>query len=296
MSWQAELQAMGKMAANVPLAPRTTLGVGGEAAWLFRPSDKANLIAAMPMIPQDISLFPLGRGSNVLIADSGIDGLVLDLGGINTLMVEHETIKVGAGVRMSKLAQAAANHGLSGLEFMATVPGDLGGGVAMNAGAFGQQVSDVLLSVDVLHRDGRMTCVSRDALDMRYRYTKLPQGALIVSATFKLETSDAEQIKTTMREMRSKRSDSQPLALPNCGSVFKNPEGDFAARLIENVGLKGEQRGKARISEVHANFIVNEGGASSEDVLHLIRLAKAEVKKQTNIDLEPEVKLLGCSL
>jgi len=296
MSWQAELQAMGKMAANVPLAPRTTLGVGGEAAWLFRPSDKADLIAAMSLIPEDVMLFPLGRGSNVLIADSGIDGLVLDLGGINTLMVEGETIKVGAGVRMSKLAQAAANHGLTGLEFMATVPGDLGGGVAMNAGAFGQQVSDVLLSVDVLHRDGRLTCISRDALDMRYRYTKLPQGALIVSAKFALEMSDAEQIKTTMREMRSKRSDSQPLALPNCGSVFKNPEGDFAARLIESVGLKGEQRGKARISDVHANFIVNAGGASSEDVLHLIRLAKAEVKKQTNIDLEPEVKLVGCSL
>ncbi|MCF6208501.1 MAG: FAD-binding protein, partial [Ghiorsea sp.] len=192
MSWQAELQAMGKMAANVPLAPRTTLGVGGEAAWLFRPSDKANLIAAMSLIPESVMLFPLGRGSNVLIADSGIDGLVLDLGGINTLTVEDETIKVGAGVRMSKLAQAAANHGLTGLEFMATVPGDLGGGVAMNAGAFGQKVSDVLLSVDVLHRDGRMTCVSRDALDMRYRYTKLPQGALIVSARFVLEKADTE--------------------------------------------------------------------------------------------------------
>ncbi|WP_038247778.1 UDP-N-acetylmuramate dehydrogenase [Ghiorsea bivora] len=296
MSWQAELQAMGKMAANVPLAPRTTLGVGGEAAWLFRPSDKVHLIAAMSLIPEDVMLLPLGRGSNVLIADSGIDGLVLDLGDINTLHITDETIKVGAGVRMSKLAQAAANHGLTGLEFMATVPGDLGGGVAMNAGAFGQQISDVLVSVDVLHRDGHMACVSRDALDMRYRYTKLPQGALVVSATLQLETSDTEQIKAAMRDMRSKRSGSQPLALPNCGSVFKNPEGNFAARLIEGVGLKGEQRGKARISDVHANFIVNEGGASSEDVLHLIRLAKAEVKKQTNIDLEPEVKLVGCSL
>ena len=296
MSWQAKLQAMGKMEANVPLAARTTLGVGGEAAWLFRPSDKANLIAAMRLVPEGVTLFPLGRGSNVLISDSGIDGLVLDLGGVNTLTIEGETIKVGAGVRMSKLAQAAANYGLTGLEFMATVPGDLGGGVAMNAGAFGQQVSDVLLSVDVLHRDGRMICVSRDALDMRYRYTKLPQGALIVSARFALEKSDTENIKTTMRDMRSKRSDSQPLALPNCGSVFKNPEGDFAARLIESVGLKGEQRGKARISDVHANFIVNEGGASSEDVLSLIRLAKTEVKTHTDIDLEPEVKLVGCSL
>jgi len=296
MSWQEALQAMGKMAANVPLAPRTTLGVGGNAAWLFRPNDKANLIAAMGMIPEDILLFPLGRGSNVLIADSGIDGLVLDLAGMNTLTVEAETIKVDAGVRMSKLAQAAANHGLTGLEFMATVPGDLGGGVAMNAGAFGQQVSDVLFSVDILHRDGHMTCVSRDALDMRYRYTKLPQDALVVSARFALEKSDTENIKATMREMRSKRSNSQPLALPNCGSVFKNPEGDFAARLIESVGLKGEQRGKARISEVHANFIVNDGGASSEDVLDLIRLAKAEVKTHTNVDLEPEVKLVGCSL
>ena len=296
MSWQAELQALGKMEADVPLAPRTTLGVGGKAAWLFRPEDKANLIAAIGSIPENVMLFPLGRGSNVLIADSGIGGLVLDLGGMNTLVVEGINIKVGAGTRMSKLAQTAASHGLTGLEFMATVPGDLGGGVAMNAGAFGQQVSDVLQSVDVLYRDGRVACLSRDELDMRYRYTKLPQGTLIVSATFKLEKCDTEQVKSAMREMRSKRSDSQPLALPNCGSVFKNPEGDFAARLIESVGLKGEQRGKARISDVHANFIVNEGGASSEDVLHLIRLAKTEVKQQTNIDLEPEVKLVGCSL
>lgn len=296
MSWQAELQALGIMQADVPLASRTTLGVGGKAAWLFRPSDKANLMAALSLIPTMVMILPLGRGSNVLIADSGIAGLVLDLGDLNTLRVDGLVIKVGAGVRMSKLAQAAANHGLTGLEFMATVPGDLGGGVAMNAGAFGQQVSDVLQSVDVLSRDGRVACLSRDELSMRYRYTKLPQNTLIVSATLKLKTRDTEQVKDAMREMRSKRSDSQPLALPNCGSVFKNPEGDFAARLIESVGLKGEQRGKARISDVHANFIVNEGGASSEDILALMRLAKAEVKTHTNIDLEPEVKLVGCSL
>ena len=296
MSWQQALQALGNMEADVPLAPRTTLGVGGKAAWLFRPSDKANLMAAMSLIPQVVMILPLGRGSNVLIADGGIDGLVLDLGDMNTLLVEGVSIKVGAGVRMSKLAQAAANRGLTGLEFMATVPGDLGGGVAMNAGAFGQQVSDVLQSVDVLYRDGRVACLSRDDLDMQYRYTKLPQGTLIVSATFRLEPCATEQVKSVMREMRKKRSDSQPLALPNCGSVFKNPEGDFAARLIESVGLKGEQRGKARISDVHANFIVNEGGASSEDVLRLIRLAKTEVKMHTHIDLQPEVKLVGCSL
>ena len=241
-------------------------------------------------------LFPIGRGSNLLIADSGIDGVVMDLSDVNQLQAKGNIIIAGAGVRMSKLAQTAASSALRGLEFMATVPGDLGGGVAMNAGAFGQQVSDVLQSVEVLMRDGSVVTLSRDDLDMQYRFTKLPQGALVLSATFELVAGETETIKQAMRDMRAKRSESQPLALPNCGSVFKNPEGDFAARLIESVGLKGKQIGKANISDKHANFIVNQGGASCEDVLGLIRLAKSTVKQEKGVDLEPEVKLVGCSL
>jgi len=290
------LSRYGSIQADAPLAPRTTLGVGGAAAWLFRPSDEAALVDAMIVIPDDVLMFPIGRGSNLLITDSGIDGLVMDLSHVNDLNVEGKSITAGAGVRMSKLAQTAASAGLTGLEFMATVPGDLGGGVAMNAGAFGQQVSDVLQSAQILNRDGTVQTLSRAELDMQYRYTKLPQGALVLSATFELLAGDTENIKQTMRDMRKKRSDSQPLALPNCGSVFKNPEGDFAARLIESVGLKGKQVGKANISDIHANFIVNQGGASCEDVLALIRLAKDTVQTKQGVCLEPEVKLVGCSL
>jgi UDP-N-acetylmuramate dehydrogenase len=290
------LSRLGKLQADVPLASRTTLGVGGNAAWLFRPSDAQALVKAMKDIPSKTFIFPIGRGSNLLISDSGIDGLVMDLSDINALDAQDNLIVAGAGVRMSKLAQIAANHGLSGLEFMATVPGDVGGGVAMNAGAFGQQVSDVLSSIQVVLRDGSVLTLHRDDLDMQYRYTKLPQGALVLSASFELAAGDTESIKQTMRDMRKKRSQSQPLALPNCGSVFKNPEGDFAARLIESVGLKGKQMGKANISDVHANFIVNQGGATCEDVLALIRLAQATVKQERHVLLEPEVKLVGCSL
>jgi len=296
MTWQTELQALGKMDAKVPLASRTTLGVGGAAEWFYRPSDQESLVKAMKFIPEDMPIFPLGRGSNLLITDDGIAGLVIDLSDLNTIDVNGAQVRCGAGVRMSKLAQTAASAGLSGLEFMATVPGDLGGGVAMNAGAFGQQVSDVLISIEIVERDGSTQTLAREALEMRYRYTALPQGSLVLSAVFELITGQTDQVREAMREMRKKRSDTQPLALPNCGSVFKNPEGDFAARLIESVGLKGKKVGKARISEVHANFIVNEGGASCEDVLSLIRLAKYEVKAQKGVDLDPEVRLVGCAL
>jgi len=290
------LAPFGSIQAGVSLASLTTLGVGGEAAWLFRPTDEQTLIEAMKMIPQKVMIFPIGRGSNLLVSDSGIDGLVLDLSDVNPLHIDSNMIIAGAGVRMSKLAQAAANAGLIGLEFMATVPGDLGGGVAMNAGAFGQQVSDVLVAIQVLLRDGSVSTLNRDDLHMQYRYTQLPQGALILSVSFKLVKGETESIKQTMREMRGKRSQTQPLAMPNCGSVFKNPPGDFAARLIESVGLKGKQIGKANISDVHANFIVNQGGASCEDVLELIRLAKRKVNAEAGIDLEPEVKFVGCAL
>ncbi|MDQ6989328.1 MAG: UDP-N-acetylmuramate dehydrogenase [Mariprofundaceae bacterium] len=296
MSWQDELSNLGKMAADVPLSSRTTLGIGGAATWLFRPSNEANMQQAMRLIPQTLHTFPLGRGSNLLIADSGIDGLVLDLSDVHMCRDDGLELVVGAGMRMGKLAQKAATLGLSGLEFMATVPGDVGGGIAMNAGAFGQQVSDVLHSVEVLQRNGKSQSIQGEDLNMAYRFTALPAGALITQARFSLQQGDTESIRQNMREMRQKRSASQPLASPNCGSVFKNPAGDFAARLIESVGLKGASEGNASISDVHANFIINEGGASCEDVLTLMRLAKDKVEQKFAVELEHEVRLVGCVL
>lgn len=290
--WSETVATCGQLLADEPMARHTTLAVGGPARWLFRPADEAALIRAMAAIPVGIPILPLGRGSNMLIPDAGFDGLVLDLSALARLSIEDHGVTAGAGVRMGKLAQAAANHGLTGLEFMATVPGDVGGGIAMNAGAFGQQVSDTLQSIRILDRCGQASELPASTLSMRYRHTTLPEGSVVLAASFSLEPGDAEAIRERMRAMRAQRSDTQPLAWPNCGSVFKNPEGDHAARLVEAAGLKGHTIGGARISEVHANFIVNDGSASAADVLALIEKARQEVQARFGVTLEPEVRIV----
>jgi len=296
MSWQQNLASLGRLDEQVAMSAHTTLAIGGPARWFFRPQSEKALAEALQQLPEDIAILPLGRGSNLLIPDSGFDGVVLDFGDLANIEVEGQRLSTGAGARMSKVAQQCAAQGLSGLEFLATVPGDMGGGVAMNAGAFGQWISDTLVSINILHRNGRCETLQREQLNMRYRHTELPSKALVTSAIFMLESDDPEAIRGRMREMRKQRSSTQPLSLPNCGSVFKNPEGDHAARLIEAAGLKGRKQGSARISSTHANFIVNEGQASSEDVMALIRMAQNAVKEQFGIELEPEVRMLGdCS-
>ncbi|MDT8375284.1 MAG: UDP-N-acetylmuramate dehydrogenase [Mariprofundaceae bacterium] len=293
MSWQQSVSRLGRFDEQIPLATHTTLSIGGPARWFFRPDGEAELAEALKLIPAGTALLPLGRGSNLLVPDRGFDGVVIDFGELDTIAANGSELVADAGARMGKIAQQCANHGLTGLEFMATVPGDLGGGIAMNAGAFGQQVSDTLCSVRLLLRSGEISTLKRDQLQMDYRRTILPEGALVTSACFELQHDDVEAIRARMREMRRQRSSSQPLSLPNCGSVFKNPPGDHAARLIEAAGLKGTKIGNARISSTHANFIVNEGKASSEDVLTLIRMAQQAVEEKFGVHLEPEVRILG---
>jgi len=267
--------------------------VGGPARWFFRPENQDALCAAMLCIPTGIALLPLGRGSNLLPPDTGFDGVVLDLSNLNHIQVYESTLTAECGVRMSRVSRICADHGLTGLEFMATVPGDVGGGVVMNAGAFGQQVADCLTRIRVVRRDGEVQELQASQLEMSYRHTRLPHGSLVVSAEFTLQQGDGEAVRENIRQMRSRRSLTQPLELPNCGSVFKNPPGDHAARLIEAAGLKGHRIGGASISAKHANFIVNDNEASSGDVLALIRLAQSTVKKQFGVNLEPEVRMLG---
>lgn len=290
--WQRELAALGELRADEPLARHVTLGVGGPARWFFRPADRAALVAAMRLAPADVPILPLGRGSNLLPPDEGFPGLVLDMGELSALRVAGREIEAEAGVRMGRLARAAAEAGLAGLEFMATVPGDVGGGVAMNAGAFGQEVADTLQWAEVVLRGGETRRLDARELDMGYRRARLPDGALVMAAGFALTSDAPEAIRERMRSMRQRRGATQPLAQPNCGSVFKNPDGDYAARLIEAAGLKGLCIGGARISEVHANFIVNEGGATSADVRALIARAQAEVAARFGVRLEPEVRIL----
>jgi len=293
VQWQDKVAACGRLTDNEPMARHTTLGVGGMARWYFSPSDSESLVRAMAMIPEDIPILPMGRGSNLLIADEGFGGIVLDLGRLNRLDGQGLKLCAEAGVRMSKAASYCASKGLSGVEFMATVPGDVGGGVAMNAGAFGQQLSDTLRRVEVLGRSGKLQSLGASELDLGYRRCYLPHGSLVVTAHFELKQDEIAAVRRRTRDIRKRRSASQPLAQANCGSVFKNPPGHHAAALIEQAGLKGLRHGGARISDVHANFIVNEGNACAGDVLALIRRSQDEVAMRFSIHLEPEVRIVG---
>jgi UDP-N-acetylmuramate dehydrogenase len=291
--WSGRLQGMGEMREYESMARHTTLAVGGPARWFFRPADSATLAAALAMIPADIAILPLGRGSNLLLPDSGYDGMVIDLGNLKALHIEGCLVVAGAGVRMSRFARQCADSGLSGAEFMATVPGDVGGGVVMNAGAFSQQTSDILVSIVIIHRNGESAKIAATDLCMAYRRSVIPEGSLVVEACFELAPDRPDDIRQRIRSMRSRRSATQPLSQANCGSVFKNPEGDYAARLIEAAGLKGFAIGGAQISARHANFIVNDGEASSADIMALIKYAQRTVKIEFNIQMEPEVRMAG---
>jgi len=295
-TWRVQLKAWGTLRENEPMARHTTLGVGGPARWYFRPENRDAVTHAMKCIPSDLPLLPLGRGSNLLVPDDGFSGLVMDLSCLSGISCDEKRVTAEAGARMNKLSQRCADVGLAGLEFMATVPGDVGGGIAMNAGAFGQQASDTLQWVEVVQTDGESAMLDAKTLDMAYRRTRLPKGSLVLSVCFELQSDEPEAIKQRMRAMRKKRSSTQPLEKPNCGSVFKNPPGDHAARLIEAAGLKGFRVGGACISDKHANFIVNEGQARSSDVRELIRHARQTVEQRFGVRLEPEVRALGDKL
>jgi len=295
-AWHVQLKDWGTLREDEAMSRHTTLGVGGAARWYFQPADRDAVIHAMQFIPSDLSLLPLGRGSNLLVPDDGFSGLVMDLSCLSNISCEGKRVTAEAGTRMNKLSQRCANEGLAGLEFMATVPGDVGGGIAMNAGAFGQQVSDALQWIEVIGIHGRSARLEAETLNMSYRSTRLPKGSLVLLACFELQADEPEVIKERMRDMRRKRSSTQPLEKPNCGSVFKNPPNDHAARLIEAAGLKGFRVGGACISDKHANFIVNEGQAKSSDVCALIRHARQTVEQRFGIRLEPEVRALGDKL
>lgn len=291
--WQMALGKLGALREQEPMSCHTTLGVGGPARWFFRPTDRQALLAAISLCPPDLSMLPLGRGSNMLIPDGGLDSLVVDLSELNEMAFDGYSVRAGAGVRMSRFARLCAEHGLSGCEFLATVPGTIGGGVMMNAGAFAQQLSDTLVKVDVLMRSGEVREMEAAELGMSYRHSQLPEQSIVLAAEFALHPDHPDHVRERMRTMRRRRSATQPLTLPNCGSVFKNPPGDHAARLIDAAGLKGFAIGGARISEQHANFIVNEGEASSADIVALIGRIRREVKERFDIELEPEVRMLG---
>ena len=280
---------------NEPMAKHTSFRIGGGAevmAFPRNPEELSRILKTSALL--DCKPAILGAGTNVLAQDGGIPGLVICLKdcleGMEAL--DGSRIRVAAGVTMTRAAVFAASLGLSGLEFAHGIPGTVGGGVYMNAGAYGGEIVQVCESVDVMDLAGNLATRTNEQMRFSYRHSILEEeGGIVVSAVFKLVSAEPETIKARMKELQGKRSASQPLDLPSAGSAFKRPVGGYAAALIDQAGLKGYQVGGAAISTKHAGFAVNLGGATAEDVKNLLTQVSDIVYEKTGIRLEPEVRI-----
>ena len=278
-----------------PMSRHTSFRIGGPVAVMAFPKSAAELAEILKVSAlMDITPAILGAGTNVLAPDEGINGLVVCLkdcmGGMEQL--DETTIRVAAGVTMTRAAMFAANLGLGGMEFAHGIPGTIGGGVYMNAGAYGGEIKDICVSVDVMDKAGNITRRTAEEMKFSYRHSVLEdEGGIVLSAEFKLVPTSAEDVKAKMKELQAKRSASQPLDLPSAGSAFKRPVGGFAAALIDQAGLKGYTVGGAGISTKHAGFAVNVGGATAADVRNLLSQVSDIVYEKSGIRLEPEVRI-----
>ncbi len=285
-----------------PMSRYTTLRLGGPADLLCRPASVEQLSAALKAAREaDVPVTLIGNGSNLLVRDGGIRGLVIHLGDSFAAVTDPTPMPDGsfsltaqAGASLQKLCNAAADHQLTGLEFAFGIPGTVGGAVYMNAGAYGGEMKDVLYSVTAMDLSGNTSVCSADGLSLGYRRSALMEtGQVVTSATVTLRPGDGDTIRTAMREFSQRRRQKQPIHLPSCGSTFKRPEGHFAGTLIENCGLKGFRIGGASVSQLHAGFLVNDQEGTAADYLALIAHVQKTVFDQTGVRLEPEVRILG---
>lgn len=282
-----------------PLARYASMKIGGPADFFIEVENGAALTQLLPLLKRwRTPICFLGNGSNVLISDRGVRGAVIRLAGEFKRAEWKEEgeavwLEVGAACALTQLVREAARRGVAGLEFAEGIPGTVGGALVMNAGAYGSEFEKIVEGVEGIDSDGRAIRTSRAEMTFAYRDSHWPAGAVVTGVRMRLRKEEAAQVSSKVRALVAKRKSSQPSGYPNSGSMFRNPPGDFAGRLIEAAGLKGKRIGRAQISERHANFIVNLGGANAEDVRRLMDLARVEVKKQFAVDLAAEVRLLG---
>ena len=280
---------------NEPLAAHCTFKIGGPAQLFVQPQTEQQLCSAAALCKeQTVRYYLLGNGSNILFADEGFAGVVIDISALGSdIAVEGNTLTAGAGVRLAVLCRAALEHGLSGLEFAYGIPGTVGGAVYMNAGAYGGEMKDVLTVVRYLTAEGEVVQASAAELDLSYRHSIFEEnGGCILSAQFALQPGNAADIRAKMDELMAKRADKQPLDKPSAGSTFKRPAGAFAAALIDQCGLRGFRHGGAAVSDKHCGFVVNLGGATCADVLALCDEVRAIVKEKTGYELEKEIRVV----
>lgn len=282
---------------NVPMAQYTSFRAGGKARMMVIPVDAEQLSAVLGVLSgSGVQYMVLGNGTNILVKDSGYDGVIVKIGsGFDYVRQEGCRLVCGSGTRMSVAAKAALEGGLSGFEFASGIPGFTGGAVFMNAGAYGGEMKDILRRAKIVSKDGsREFYMTADELEMGYRHTKLHDtGDIVTEVEFVLEEGNRTQIKAKMSELMEKRNSKQPVNFPSAGSFFKRPEGYFAGKLIQDAGLKGLSVGGAQVSELHSGFIINRGGATATDILQLMEMIQARVFDEFGVRLETEVRIIG---
>jgi UDP-N-acetylmuramate dehydrogenase len=293
----------GKLRHNESMAKHTSLRVGGAAQWFYEPLDRFDLAQLLQQLAISVPIFWLGLGSNLLVRDGGINGIVILTVGLNKIRIlanETYLINVETGVSCAKLARFAARARLTGTEFLAGIPGSFGGALAMNAGAWGFETWKLVQSVETLDRQGQFHRHDKADYKTGYRHVKGPKNEWFINAVLqlseKLRAKSEKELKEGNAEIQTliqKRNESQPIGLPTCGSVFRNPPGDYAARLIEQAGWKGRCVGGACVSDKHANFIVNHNCATAANIENLIEQIKLSVKQNFGVDLIPEVVVVG---
>ncbi len=285
----------GTLRQDVSLADYISWRVGGRAKRFYEPKDAADLATLMSCLPADEAWLCLGLGSNLLVRDGGFDGTVIHMQGCLTdlKLLDSQTIYAEAGVACAQLARFAARQGLQGLEFLAGVPGTVGGALTMNAGCHGSETWPHVSAVTTLARQGSIQRRLPSAYQIAYRSVVGPQAEIFLAGEFCLTKGDKTTSLGLIRELLDRRAATQPIDYPNCGSVFRNPPKDHAARLIESIGLKGHRLGGAQVSPKHANFIINEGTATASDLEALMHLVQQRVEKETGITLIPEVRIVG---
>ncbi len=287
----------GELRLDEPLSRHTVWGIGGPAKRFYRPADIHDLTRFMTSLPAEESIFWLGLGSNVLVRDRGIDGTVIATDKLDGIEIVAATrVRVEAGVACPKVAKFCAARQMGGAEFFAGIPGSLGGALAMNAGAFGGETWDLVESVQTIARDGKLHQREAKEYAIGYRSVQGPEEEWFTAASLRLMADEDGNAAVRIKELLRRRAETQPMGTRNCGSVFRNPPGDYAARLIEASGLKGERVGKALVSEKHANFIINTGGATAADVESLIARVAERVQVDSGVRLVREVHIVGRSL
>ncbi len=280
-----------------PLRTHTTFRIGGPAAYYFIPEREEEIIEALDFAKEKgLSYYVIGMGSNMLFSDDGFDGVIIEIGkGLEKIEISDDgVVTAQAGVSLAYMASRLASKGLKGFAFAGGIPGTLGGGVAMNAGAYGGEIKDCIVSAKVLTKEGERVVLKKEDLQLSYRNSVILQkGYLVLEATFSFEKGNPAEIQEEIKELNKRRREKQPLEYPSAGSTFKRPEGYFAGKLIEDAGLRGYRVGDAQVSEKHCGFVVNRGEATAKDVAQLISDVQNRVMDEFGVKLEPEVRMIG---